>query len=112
MKRLLILIAISWSVDLRLAAEQTWTGAIADSLCGASHAMMSSQVTPPLSDVDCSKTCIDAGGKYVFVDGDKKVIAIANQNFAALKEEAGKKVKITGDLKNNEITISKIESAE
>src|SRR5262245_43630605 len=110
---LLTLIVLSWlGASVGFAAEQTVTGAISDSLCGASHANMASQVNPPLSDVDCAKACVDSGGKFVLVDGSKNVIAIANQTFAGLKEHAGQKVTLTGEIKSGAITVTKIEDAK
>jgi len=109
---LLSVIVLSWvGASVGFAAEQTLTGVIADSLCGASHASMASQVNPPLSDADCTKACLDAGGKFVIVDDGKNVTAIANQTFAGLKEHAGQKVTLTGEIKSGVITVTKIEKA-
>ena len=105
-------LAIAWGAAAVVsAAEQTWTGAITDSLCGASHARMAQGVNPSLSDHDCTLACVDSGGIYQFVDQkDKtKVLAITNQTFAGLKEHAGHTVLLTGELKDNAIVVSKIE---
>ena len=91
------------------AAEETLTGKISDSLCGASHERMAAGVVPMLSDRDCTIECIKSGGQYEFVDEKNKVIHIANQDFADLQQHAGHTVKLTGEVKSGAITVSKIE---
>lgn len=91
------------------AADQTWTGKISDSMCGVSHAkMMAAHPGAKMSDRDCTEACVKAGGKYVFVTGGK-VYDIANQDLADLQTHAGHTVRLTGDLKGDTITVSKIE---
>ena len=89
------------------AGEQTWTGRISDSLCGASHDTMASAAS--LSNRDCTLECIKAGGKYVLVDSKNRVIAIANQDFAGLPEYADQGVKVTGEMKGDAIFVTKLE---
>ena len=88
------------------SAEQTWTGQISDSMCGASHAKMTS-AHAGMTDRDCAQACIKAGGKYVFVS-DGKVFKIANQDLALLPMHAGHTVRLTGDMKADTITVSNI----
>jgi len=68
---------------------------------------------PSYSDVDRQKVLAleEASKKYVIVVGDK-VFQIANQNAAGLATLAGSKVKITGELKGDAVTISKIEKTQ
>jgi hypothetical protein len=87
------------------AAEQTWTGDISDSTCGPSHVKMSQGLFNPH---ECTLACSEKG-KFVFVNADGKVLEIANQDFAALKEMAGEKVKLTGEMDKDVITIAKLE---
>jgi hypothetical protein len=47
--------------------------------------------------------------KYVFVGDKDKVYKIANQDFAGLKAHAGHTVTVTGETKDDTVTISKIE---
>ena len=54
--------------------------------------------------------CVTKGAKYVFVNNGK-VIAIANQDFKDLARVAGATVKLTGELKGDAITVTKIEKA-
>ena len=95
------------------AAEQTWTGQISDSMCGDSHAQMIARKNKELQtssgtpDSDCTLACAKEGAKYVFVV-KRKVYKIANQNLAALQTRAGQTVELTGELKGDAITVSKI----
>ena len=89
------------------AAEQTWTGKISDSACGAKHeeAAEGNGVMP---DRECTQACVRGGSKYVLVV-DGKVLQIANQDNKDLATHAGHSVKMTGELKGNAIVVSKIE---
>jgi hypothetical protein len=87
------------------AAPETWTGKISDSHCGAMHKPMDGK---KMSDRECTEMCIKAGSKYVFVVKDK-VYQIADQKDAALATHAGHTVLLTGEMKGDTITVSKIE---
>jgi hypothetical protein len=82
----------------------TWTGQISDSSCGVSHAKMTSQHK---TSRDCTLACVKGGSKYVFVSAGT-VYQIDNQSFADLEKRAGQMVEITGDMKGDTVTISKI----
>jgi hypothetical protein len=93
------------------AADQTWTGKISDSMCGGSHAKMIAAHggASKMTDRACTLACTKAGGKYVFVmGGSGKVYNIANQDLAALQTHSGHTVKLTGEMKGDTITVSKI----
>jgi hypothetical protein len=92
------------------AADMTWTGKISDSMCGGSHAkMMAAHPGAKMTDRDCTLACTKAGGKYVFVmGGSGKVYNIANQDDADLQTHAGHTVRLTGEMKGDTITVSKI----
>jgi phosphatidylglycerol:prolipoprotein diacylglycerol transferase len=87
------------------AAPQTWTGQIGDSMCGAMHKPMG---TMKMADRECTEMCLKAGGKYVFITGGK-VFQITDQKDKALATHAGHTVLLTGELKGETITVSKIE---
>lgn len=90
------------------AAEQTWTGKISDSICGASHKATIEHSGKKMTDAECTKACVKEGAKYVFVHKGK-VIPIANQDFSGLEEHAGQTVHLTGEMTAGSITVSKIE---
>ena len=83
----------------------TWIGQISDSACGASHSKMMGQHGK--SERGCALACIKGGSKYVFVSGGS-VYQIDNQSFGDLEKRAGQMVQITGDMKGDTITVSKI----
>jgi hypothetical protein len=76
------------------AAQQTLTGQISDSMCGANHAAMGDMGKNPK---ECTAACVKSGGKYVFVSNGT-VFAIRNQDFASLASNAGAKVPVDGDV--------------
>ena len=89
------------------AAEQTWTGKISDSACGAKHEE-AAEGQGVMADRECTQACVRGGSKYVLVV-DGKVVQIANQDNKDLATHAGHAVKMTGELKGNAIVVSKIE---
>ena len=93
------------------AADQTWTGTISDSMCGAKHDAGGEHAGKKMSDRDCTLACIkEHNAKYVFVEGGK-VYNIDNQDLPALQEHAGHTVRLTGERKGDTITVSKIDMA-
>ena len=84
-----------------------WVGQISDSMCGASHAGMTSS-HPGMTDRACALACAKAGAKFVFVS-DGKVYKIANQDSPLLQMHAGHAgVTLTGEMKGDTITVSKV----
>ena len=104
-------IALLFSTALFLAAptvtDQTWSGKIADSACGAKHEE-AAEGQGVMADRDCTQACVRGGSKYVLVV-DGKVFQIANQDNKDLATHAGHAVKMTGELKGTTITVSRIE---
>jgi len=92
--------------SLATAADATWTGQISDSMCGTSHAKMTS-THAGMTDRDCALACVKGGGKYVFVS-DGKVYKISNQDLGLLQVHAGHTVQLTGDMKGDTIMVSNI----
>jgi hypothetical protein len=102
-----VITALLLTSALPRAAEQTWTGKISDSACGAKHEE-AAENTGVMPDRECTQACVRGGSKYVLVV-DGKVLQIANQDNKDLATHAGHAVKVTGELKGNAITVSKIE---
>ena len=88
------------------AADQTWTGKISDSKCGAKHG--AGEHGMKMTDRACTEACVKGGAKYVFASKGK-VYQIANQDNADLAAHAGHTVKLTGEMKGDSITVSKIQ---
>jgi hypothetical protein len=91
-----------------LAAGNTWTGQISDSMCAGSHSkMMAAHPDAKMTAHDCTNACVKAGAKYVFISGGM-TYNIANQDFSDLQVHAGHTVQLTGTLNGDTITVSKI----
>jgi hypothetical protein len=90
------------------AEDQSWTGTISDSNCGAKHAAGAEHGNGKMSDAECVNGCVKKGAKYVFV-ADGRVYNIDNQDFATLPDHAGQAVKLTGEMSGDTIRVSKIE---
>jgi hypothetical protein len=102
-----IVLTLVVSIASVAAAEQTWTGQISDSLCGAKHEE-AAEGQGKMPDRDCTLACVRGGSKFVLV-ADGKIVPIANQDLADLTTHAGHKVKVTGQMKDGGILVSKIE---
>ena len=85
------------------AAEEKWTGNISDAMCGKSHGANGGTLQ---KDHDCAVKCA-AKGSYVFVVGDK-IYKIADQKMKELEMHAGHKVEISGTMKGDTITVTKV----
>ncbi len=109
-KGLMLLAALLFTAAPALAADKTWNGRITDSMCGAKHkAVEEHKEGKKMTESDCVKACVEGhGGKYAFVS-DNKVYKIQNQDFEGLKTHAGHSVALTGEMKGDTITVSKIE---
>lgn len=88
-------------------ADETWTGRIADSACGARHES-GGEMGDAMNDRDCTIACVRGGSKYVLVVGSR-VYKIANQGNADLPAHAGDTVRVTGTLSGDTLTIAKVE---
>jgi len=97
--------AILMIAGLAMAAQkqQTFTGAISDSMCGASHMMEGSAK-------DCTLKCVKDGSKFVLVDPAGKVYQLSDQK--APEAFAGANVKVTGTLSGETITVKSITAAK
>jgi len=92
----------------RMSAQQTFTGRLSESVCGASHQSKASAAS--LTDRQCLLACIRALAKYVLVDQNGNVIPIANQDAMGLPLYAGRPVKLTGERKGDAIVVTKVEA--
>jgi len=107
MKLTVFIAALLMLSALPRAAEQTWTGKISDSACGAKHEE-AAEGQGVMADRECTQACVRGGSKYVLVV-DGKPVQIANQDFKDLATHAGHTVKLTGEKNGAAITITKIE---
>ncbi len=89
------------------SAADSWKGVLSDSMCGAKHSADKHGADAKKHE-QCVTKCINNGGEFVFLANDK-VYKISNQAFADLKAHAGHEVNLTGEMKGDAITVSKIE---
>src|SRR5882762_8397076 len=99
---------VAFSTVTPAAAQQTFTGKISDNACGASH--QATAAARQLTDRQCLHACIKALAKYVLVDRNNQVLAIANQDAMGLPLYAGRPVKLTGEWKGDAIFVTKVEA--
>lgn len=111
MKRLMMAAMVVFTTSAAIAAEQTWTGTISDSKCGATHMAAAEHGKKRMTDRACTQACVKDGGTYVFVAGGK-VYNIANQNAKGLAARAGQTVSLSGEMTGDTITVSKIGAAK
>lgn len=79
-----------------MAKSSTVNGWVTDAKCGAKGANAGGEA--------CTKKCLEAGEKMVFVtDKDKKVLTVDNPD--ALKEHAGHHIAVTGAVKGDSIHV-------
>jgi len=109
MKRATVMATLLW-LSANTFAASTMTGTISDSMCGSSHGAMTEQGTK-MTDKQCTSGCIQHGAKYVFVENGR-VFQIATQEFKELAQFAGENVRVTGEVKGDQLTLQKIEAAQ
>ncbi len=104
--------AALFAAHLALAAGNTWTGKITDSMCDKDHSMMASDGKQP-NPKECTLACVKSGSKFVFVS-QGKVYEISNQDLPALKTFAGDTVRLTGEIQpdGKSIKADKLEAAK
>ena len=107
MKKILLCVAASALMVAAPRAADTWKGTLSDAMCGVKHSA-EKQGQNAQKHRDCIEKCAKDGEQYVFVTGDK-VYKISNQDLPALKVHAGHEVNLTGEMKGDSITVSKIE---
>jgi hypothetical protein len=103
MKKVLFLFAAAVFAAAGVAQAETWRGVIGDSMCAAKHSEEKGS-----DHSKCVTKCVQDGSAYVLVAKDK-VYKIANQDFADLKAHAGHVVMLSGEMKDDTITVTKVE---
>jgi hypothetical protein len=98
-----LLLAGAFSLAASAKDVKTFVGSISDSMCGATHMM------PGKSDKDCTLECVKGGAKYILVDPSGKIYQLSDQKKP--EQFAGAKVKVTGALNGDTITVTSITAA-
>jgi hypothetical protein len=102
MKLLAVLTLASGAVVF--AQQQTFTGTVTDSMCGATH--MAKDKTP----AECTRMCVKDGMKYALA-ADKKLYTL-EAHEAELAKLAGQKVVVKGTLKDQTVTVDSVTPAK
>jgi len=106
--RVLVALVICAAAMPAAAQQQTFSGRLSDSACGATHNAKAAEGA--LTDRQCLLACITALAKYVLIDQNGNVIPIANQDAMGLPLYAGRPVKLTGERKGDAIFVVKVEA--
>jgi hypothetical protein len=88
------------------SVQQTFTGVVSDSMCGAKHMM-------PGDPVACAHACLKQGSKYALVVGDKVYTLDASDKAATdeLDKLIGQKAKVSGTAEGDTIKVSSVSGA-
>jgi hypothetical protein len=88
------------------AAPQTFTGIVTDTMCGKKHMIADK------SDADCTRECMKSKGDWTYglVVGDKVYSLVGDAR--QLDANAGKRVKVTGEVTGNKIAVTSINPAQ
>jgi hypothetical protein len=91
---------------------QTFTGEVTESLCPKNHNdMMKEMKNMSMDKATCERTCIQMGAKYTLYDAEKdQVYRIDDPK--KIEAYAGKKVRVTGSLKKNTITVQNVDAID
>ena len=80
---------------------ENYEGIVTDTHCGAKHS-----AAVGLSAADCTRACVHSGESFALVDGEKTYRLKGEE--AALKRVAGERVKLTGTLTDNTISVGSV----
>lgn len=90
-----------------MAAAETFTGKVSDTMCGAKH----QEGVPPAA---CVRACIKHGANYALVVGDK-VYTLDTSDEAAraeLNKLAWEQAKVTGTANGDTISVKSVSPAK
>ena len=104
LRTLAILLLVSAGLFAADAKDQTFTGTVSDTMCGAHHTMM-----PGKPDAECVRACVKGGSDYALVVGSK--VYTLKGNKAAIDKFAGQQATVTGKLSGDTIQASAITAA-
>lgn len=99
-------ILIFAAASLAVAGDASYVGWISDASCGAGNAGAKAESR------ECAERCIKGGAPAVLVtDADQKVykLAAGKTNFV---DHIKHRVKITGELKGDTLTVKEIQKAD
>jgi hypothetical protein len=102
MKRIAFAFVLIMALFAVSAYAEEWAGTISDAHCGKAHASGDAKAQA------CVEKCVKGGAAAVFVTGDH-VYKIADASKSKVSSHLGHKVKVTGKLEGDTVTIDKVE---
>lgn len=105
MRKFAFTMALGLSLCGVSAFAEEWTGYISDAKCAKAHTDGSEKA------MKCVAACVKGGVAPVFIVDDK-IIKIDKDSQSKVMEHLGHKVTVTGDLKDDTVTIASVKMAE
>ena len=101
-----VLLLASAFIFATLTTSKTYTGTVADAMCGVKHVVGGS--------LACTRICVQHGSKYALVVGDKAYMLDTKDKslLDRLDSLAAKTAVIKGSLQNNMIEVSSVAAAK
>lgn len=106
MKRTLLALIVIVALGPAAAAQQSWVGVISDNSCKGKHEA-GGEAGLPEGEAECTLACIRGGSKFVLVSVGKLYL-IAKQDDPALTTHAGARVRVTGSVADDVLTVATI----
>jgi hypothetical protein len=97
------LVALALLAQAQTAGQQTWTGVVTDSMCGAKHMIAGK------TDAECTRICVKQGIQYALLVGDK--LYTLQGDTAAIDKYAGQRATVTGTAKGKNVKVDTIKPA-
>jgi hypothetical protein len=89
---------------IAFAQQQSFTGVVTDSMCGATH--MAKDKTP----AECTRMCVKDGMKYA-LGADKKLYTLEGHE-EELSKLAGQRVTVKGTLKGDTLSVQEVAASK
>ena len=83
------------------AKNQTWTGVVSDSMCGAKHMMANA--------ADCTRACVKQGSSYALLVGD--TVYTLKGHEGEIDKLAGQKATVTGTADGTTIQVASVKGS-
>jgi hypothetical protein len=83
------------------AKNQSWTGVVTDSMCGAKHMMA--------NPADCTRTCVKQGSSYALLVGD--TVYTLKGHESEVDKLAGQKATVTGTADGTTIQVASVKGS-
>ena len=83
------------------AKNQSWTGVVSDSMCGAKHMMANA--------ADCTRACVKQGSSYALLVGD--TVYTLKGHESEVDKLAGQKATVTGTADGTTIQVASVKGS-